>query len=271
MSDERGGVRCAGLAADFLRHLAEAVVACLVLVFALFAPRPATAGPPFRTDDPVPVEVGHWEIFGFSTGTRVRGNAAGTLAGIDANYGAAPNVQLHATVPVNFDASSGRGTRIGYGDTELGVKYRFFEGSTDGWLPQAAIYPTIDFPTGNAATNLGVGHVRAFLPLWLQKSVGDWTTFAGGSYFLNRGSGDRDFWYFGWAVERKVSKNLTLGGELFHQTADRLDGKDQTGFNFGAVYDLSENYHLMFSAGQGVQSRTTANEFSYYAALQLTF
>lgn len=252
------------------RRLARIAAASLLLI-SLGAPPPAAAGPPFRTDDPEPVELGHWEIFGFSTGTHVRDGSAGTLAGIDANYGAAPNLQLHAALPLNFDASGGQGVRIGYGDTEFGVKYRFYEGSKDGWLPEAAIYPTVDFPTGNAARNLGAGHVRVLLPIWLQKNLGDWTPFAGAGYFINQGSGSRNFWYFGWAVERKLTDKLTVGGELFRQTADTIDGKDQTGFTLGAIYDLSEHYHLMFSAGTGLQNRTATNEFSYYAALQLTF
>ncbi len=39
----------------------------------LMLSRPALAGPPFVTDDPEPVELGHWEVYGFSAGTQVQG------------------------------------------------------------------------------------------------------------------------------------------------------------------------------------------------------
>jgi hypothetical protein len=64
---------------------------------------------------------------------------------------------------------------------------------------------------------------------------------------------------------------LSVGAELFHQTANTVGSKDQTGFNLGLTYDLSEHYHLLISAGSGLQSRATTNALSYYTALQLTF
>lgn len=244
------------------------VVAVLGLLLWASAVR---AGPPFRTDDPVPVEPGHWEIFMFSTATHAAGDTAGILSGIDANYGAVPGLQLHATFPAAFDKPDGGNMTVGYGDTEFGFKYRFLEEDEVGWHPQAAIYPAIDLPTGSASRNLGTGHTHAFLPIWVQKSIGDWTTFAGAGYWINPGAGNRNYWYFGWAVQRSISDDLSLGGELFHQTATTVGGKDQTGFDLGLTYDLSEHYHLLLSVGPGIQDRSTTNAFSYYAALQCTF
>jgi len=88
---------------------------------------------------------------------------------------------------------------------------------------------------------------------------------------VNPGVGNRNYWYFGWALQRQLARNVAVGAELFHQTASTVGGKDQTGFDLGVTYDLSEHYHLLFSAGQGLQNRTTTNAFSYYAALQITF
>jgi hypothetical protein len=36
-----------------------------------------------------------------------------------------------------------------------------------------------------------------------------------------------------WLLQKKVTEKLTLGGEIFHQTAATVDGVDSTGFNFG--------------------------------------
>ena len=231
----------------------------------------AAAGPPFRTDDPEPVEPGHWEIYEFSTATHIAGDTAGTLSGIDANYGAAPELQLHATLPVAFDDPAKGTLTISYGDTELGFKYRFVREDDAGWRPQLAIYPVVDFPTGNAARNLGTGHTHAGLPVWVQKRLGDWTTFAGIEYWINPGVGNRDYWYLGWAVQRQLTENLSVGAELFGQTPNADGVKAQTGFDLGVTYDFGEHYHLLLSAGQGIQNRSTTNAFSYYAALQFTF
>ena len=237
----------------------------------LLCPDTALAGPPFRTDDPVPVELGRWEIFAFSTATRTAGDIAGVVSGVDANYGAAPDLQLHATFPAVFDKPDGRNMAIGYGDTEFGFKYRLLEEDHAGWRPQAAIYPAIDLPTGNASRNFGTGHTHVFLPVWMQKSIGDWTTFGGVGYWINPGPGNRNYWYFGWAAQRPITDNLSLGGELFHQTATTVTGKDQTGFNLGLAYDRTAHYHLLVSVGTGLQNRSISNALSYYAALQCTF
>lgn len=56
------------------------------------SPSLCLAGPPFFTDDPVPVDLGHWEINNYSLGTFAKGAFAGVLPGMDANYGATQNV-----------------------------------------------------------------------------------------------------------------------------------------------------------------------------------
>jgi hypothetical protein len=231
----------------------------------------AYAGPPFRTDDPEPVEYQHWEFYTFTTGTHIKGDTAGILPGVEINHGIVPNVQLHLIAPIAFDQPQGSGIKFGYGDTELGVKYRFIQEDEKGWRPMVGVFPQLEVPTGNAARGLGTGHTHAFLPLWLQKSFGDWTTYGGGGYWINPGLGNKNYWFAGWLLQRKVTEQLTLGGELFHQTTSVLGGADQTGFNLGGYYDVTENHHILFSAGRGVQNSGTTNEFSFYVGYQLTF
>jgi hypothetical protein len=231
----------------------------------------AIAGPPFRTDDPEPVDYQHWEFYLFSTGTHVRGDTTATLPGVEINYGVLPDLQLHVIAPVAFDNASGNGAQYGYGDTELGVKCRFIQEDENGWRPMVGVFPLLELPTGNANRGLGTGSVHAYLPVWLQKSFGDWTTYGGGGYWINPGVGNKNYAFAGWLLQRKITDNLAFGGEIFHQTADVIGGKDQTGFNLGGIYDITENHHILFSAGRGIQNAPTTNGFSYYVAYQLTF
>jgi hypothetical protein len=114
--------------------------------------------------------------------------------------------------------------------------------------------------------------MRAYLPIWAQKSFGDWTTYGGGGYWINHGGGtiDKDYWFFGWLLQKKVTDRLTIGGELFHQTAATMLGRDSTGFNIGAVYDFDDYNHLLLSAGRGLQNLPNTNLFSWYIAYQIT-
>jgi hypothetical protein len=237
---------------------------------ALFA-EPVWAGPPFRTDDPDPIEYQHWEIYSFATGTHKAGNSSGMLPGVEINYGAAPDLQLHVASSLAYDRASGSNTKFGIGDIELGAKYRFIQEDTDGWRPQIGIAPQLELPTGDESRGLGTGHTHAFLPVWLQKSFGDWTTYGGGGYWINPGSGNKDYLFAGGLLQRQVTEKLALGAEVFHQTADTDGGRDSSGFNIGGVYDLTGDDHLLLSLGRGIQNASATNRFSYYLAYQRTF
>ncbi len=250
-----------------------------VYVAANLMPTMARAGPPFRTDDPEPVDYQHIEMFGYSNGAHVGAETSGGALAVDFNYGAAPNLHLHIGPATAFDATLGGPPRFGFGDTEMGAKYRFIEEDKDGARPEAAFYPLIELPTGNQQRGLGAGFFRAFLPLWIGKNFGDWFTYGGGGYWLNQNArfGDRNYWYAGWTLQKKVTANLTLGGEIFYQTAGsvalptNLPSPDNLGFNLGGIYDLDEHNHLLFSAGRGLLHAPQTNLFSWYAAWQITY
>ena len=242
-----------------------------VLLAAEAALRTAFAGPPFRTDDPEPVEARHWEINLFSIGTFNQVVHTGALPGIDANYGLAPELQVHSTAFLGYNTNAGEPTSIGIGDLELGAKYRFLDPGEGGWWPQLGIYPLVEVPTGNAKLGLGTGHTQLFVPIWLQKDIGPWTIYGGGGYFLNPGAGNRNYWFSGIVVERKIDDRLTIGVELFRQTSNQRGTPNSAGYNIGGSYSLSERLRLLMAVGGGLQNSATTNQFSYYAGLQVTF
>jgi hypothetical protein len=221
----------------------------------------AIAGPPFRTDDPEPVEHQHWEVYGFSQATHIRGDSSGTLPGLEVNYGVAPNLQLHLIAPIAFDRPTGGSWQSGYGDTELGLKYRFVQEDETSWRPMIGVFPLLEVPTGDAPRGLGAGHAREFLPLWVQKSFGDWSTYGGGGYWINPGAGNKNFWFMGWQIQRKITEQLALGGEIFHQTATAAGGRDSTGFNIGGIFDVTDNHHLLSRPVAASGTRPTPTSF----------
>jgi hypothetical protein len=187
------------------------------------------------------------------------------------NYGALPNLQLHAIVPQGYTAPSGGRTGFALGDIELGAKYRFITPGDDDWFPQVAVFPLVEVPAGNRKLGFSTGHAQIFLPVWLQKDLDPWTIYGGGGYWINPGVGNRNFGLFGAALTRKVTGELNVGIEVFLQTSPATGVKDSTGFNVGAGYDFSDNWHLLSSAGTGLQTRSTTDQFSYHVGLPLTF
>jgi hypothetical protein len=225
----------------------------------------ARAGPPFITDDPEPVEFRHWEIYLASQLTHDSGGWSGTSPHLELNYGAIPNLQLHLIAPVAFNAPSQGSRHFGYGDTELGIKYRFLQETAR--LPQVGVFPLVELPTGDLARGLGSGHTQVFLPLWLQKSFGPWTSYGGGGYWINPGVENRNWWFLGWLIQCQLSSRLTLGAEIFHETEKEEGGKSDTRFNVGTLFDFSPTYHLLLSAGRTIQG---PSGFQAYIAFQIT-
>src|SRR5947208_393084 len=116
--------------------------------------------------------------------------------------------------PVAFDNPSGGATQFGYGDTQFSFKYRFIQEDKEGLRPQVAVFPLVQLPTGDQSRGLGTGHVLVFLPIWAQKRFGDWTTYGGGGYWINQGGvGDKNYWFFGGLLQRRVTDQLSIAGE----------------------------------------------------------
>jgi hypothetical protein len=236
---------------------------CIALCVLLTAP--AVAGPPYATDDPQPTDYKHFEIYLFGSGTGTRDETSGA-AGIDFNYGAAPDLQLTAVVPFSYVREEG-GTASGLGNIELAVKYKILHQNDFGL--DVAVFPRLFLPSGSG--EVGERHASLLLPIWLGRNWGDWSTFGGGGYVINNGGDSQNYCLFGWALTRQVLPNLNLGMEVTHQTADTRGGRATTGIGGGVIYDLDEHYHLMGSIGPGLQNPDRTNRYSWYAALLFTF
>ncbi len=236
----------------------------MLLVLAL--PANIFAGPPYITDDPEPVEYQHWEVYFASIFTRQPDAWTTTAPHLEVNYGVAPDVQLHTILPMTLYAPAQGASSYGYGDTELGVKYRFVHESD--WLPQIGTFPLLEAPTGSHSRNLGSGHLQTLLPIWAQKSAGPWTAYGGGGYWINPGTNNRNWWFTGLVIQCEVLPGLTPGIEVFHGTSQAVGEPRETGLNFGLIWDLSETQHIIFSAGPAIEG---SNQLQGYFAYQLTF
>lgn len=207
------------------------------------------AGPPFKTDDPQPVDYRHWEFYAASIQEFGRFGTDATAPHIEVNYGVVPDVQLHVVVPFAYVHSS-EGNAYGFSDLEVGVKYRFINESESS--PQVGVFPLVEFPTGDNSRQLGSGHTQVFLPLWVQKSWGNLTTYGGVGYWINPGSGQRNWIFAGWQVQYDFSEVVTLGAEVYYQGANAEDAEATGGMSFGGFVNLSEHSHILFSVGRTV-------------------
>jgi hypothetical protein len=244
-----------------LRHTVAASAASFFLIASA-----ANAGPPYLSDDPEPTDYQHYEIYSFANGD-VGDNGIGGEAGIDFNYGATPDLQLTAVLPLGYARPNDAPASIDLGNIELAAKFRFLH--HDDFGVDVAVFPRLFLPAGSAA--VGERHASFLLPIWLEKDWGKLATFGGGGCVLNRGGDSQDFCLAGWAVTYQPLPTLQLGAELFHQTADTKDGRAVTTLGVGARYDLSDNYHLLGYIGPTLQNAAETDRYTWYASVLFTF
>lgn len=234
------------------------------MVLTLLYVEEALAGPPFKTDDPEPVDFRHWEFYVASMQNIQTGETDATSPHFEINYGVVPDVQLHLLAPFGY-VHTAEGTHYGYSDTELGIKYRFVEESETA--PQIGVFPLIELPTGNQSEQLESGKVQVYVPMWVQKSWGKLTTYGGGGVWYNPGIGEKNWTFAGWEAQYDFSEIVTLGGELYYQTASTFGTQSNGGFNIGGFINPNEHDHILFSLGRTVSGATT---ITGYIGFQLT-
>lgn len=235
----------------------------LVMV-ALVGAAPAVAGPPYLTDDPLPTDLGHWEIYLFSSGEGF-GSALDDETGVDLNYGPVENVQLTATLPMAISRDPSNGWRSGTGHVELAVKYRFVEDEARGF--SAAIFPRLILPTSTIESR---ERVQLLLPVWVGKDFkGGTSLFGGGAYQVNPGPGNRNFWQAAIALTKDVTEQLNVGAELSRQGPDTIEATAQTRAGAGAILHLSAHEAMLFSGGPTWADHRTG--YHFYGALGLFF
>ncbi len=225
-----------------------------LFILLIAAPALWSQGPPFQTDDPVPVDFHHYEfyIFGSMDGTPVEIDAAAPA--FEFNWGGVPRVQLHAILPWGVVAPlnnpvylpSGTGsTQFGLTDMELGAKIAYIKESKH--VPQIGSFTMVELPTGNYDKGLGVGKVWYKLPLWMQKNIGHWTLDGGAGYQVVPQTGFRDFPYGGFLLKYGFGERLELGGEAF---AHAREGAAPAQTQASTMIDLGGYYHFKHHPGE---------------------
>jgi len=220
----------------------------------------ALAGPPFATDDPEPTGYRQWEIYLAGLYSNDGATVSGTLPQLEINYGPLPNVQIAGSFNCGLTGVPEHATHVGWGDNEFGLKLRFVQENST--RPQVAFYPSVTLAGNNQASH--DAYVRTFLPVWLQKTWGQWTVYGGTGRWINPGAGNLNWWFSGLTVEREVSDRLVVGGEIFHGTPDTVGASSTTGFNIGMIAAARGPHRILFSIGRALHGTNSLSAYGAY-------
>jgi hypothetical protein len=237
-----------------------------LLMLAAPALRPQ-AGPPFQTDDPTPLDLGHYEAYIFGTVDGTPAEIDSTGPAFEFNWGAIPNIQLHAILPFGAAlpennpvyAPAGTGSSaFGLTDMELGVKYGFIKQTRH--CPQIGSFTMFELPTGSSTKGLGVGRVWYKLPLWVEKEFGAWSLVGGLGYAVVPQTQYRNYFYGGYLVKREMSKRLELSAEVFSHAREGFataQTQASTLIDAGGYYHFkSPGLQLLFAYGHSIAGQT---------------
>ena len=188
---------------------------------------------------------------------------------LDINYGVGERIQLKFEVPWVFLHKEGESTKNGPGNSEIGVKWRFFDQETHG--VDMSVYPQFlfNYPDSSADRGLVDDGTELFLPMELQRSFGPFSVNPEFGFLL-REEGQEE-WAYGLALGYQLIESLELLGEI-HGGADDELRKHQLVFNLGLRWEFGKHVGLLAAAGRGLRgSSADEPEFLSTLGLQVVF
>jgi hypothetical protein len=215
--------------------------------------------PPLDVDDPGTPGCNGWEINIVTSGEFGRATEWETPL-FDINYGIGDNIQLKFEIPYQISRLDGMSTS-GFGRTELGIKYRFYDDESRG--RSIAIYPQLEFATPGMASSDGDGGVGTLtkLPVLFstklgQTAKGDVMLTANAAYNISTELG----------TEHYASASVGVGFPLLSKVAMMIEASTEQAFSKNAEH-VREGF---FKANLGLFGPIT-DHLLWFGAIGQTF
>ena len=239
-----------------LRILSLLPLACLLFHFGA-----AHAQLPFYTDDTGVTDPGKWHFEFFNEYDALQlqlPNVRQNTANFKLNYGLPHHLEVDFDVPyLSIARTSGNQPSHGWGDTNMGIKWTFYEERKDSRLPALGASFYTEFPTGDASQQLGSGLTDYWLNFISQKSFAEKTRLTSNLGILFAGNTSTgvvgiestrgQVYVGGLSLLHDFNKRLTLGAELYGGYAKNGNlGKSQLQAMGGGQYTLHDGVQLCF-------------------------
>ena len=161
---------------------------------------------PLVSDDPEVQGAGHWQL---ELGMIQQPAGSPRTWGTTLTYGLTDQTDLYVNAP--YTNANGSDSGSGWGDTELGLKWRFIQ-----YGPvSVALKPRLMLPTGDPQRGLGTGRAGAGATLVAQWEAGQLTLLGNaGLLYQPNGQGQRQsLWQISTAALYHVTDKLQLAGD----------------------------------------------------------
>jgi hypothetical protein len=227
----------------------------------------AQGGPPFYTNDPGTPGNLNWEInigympFFYSNQT------ISHTPDLDINFGVGDRIQLTYENAWLRVQNPGESTKFGLGQSNPGVKWRFYDAGEDGL--SISIFPQLFLNNPNNAVQRGITPPSDtfLLPAEFSKKFGPVDVdYELGYQFVHKGP---DGWLTGLVVGHEFSPKLELDVELYAQGTFHPSDSQPT-IGLGGRYKIHSPVILLFMAGRSLEpSAPNQAYFVGYFGVQL--
>jgi hypothetical protein len=254
-------------AADAARRDIRLLTLVSVLFFLFTAANAfAQGGPPYYTNDPGTPGHLNWEINVGYTPFLYSDQSVSHTPDLDINFGVGERIQLtyeNAWLRVH---NPSRSTQYGLGQSNPGVKWRFYDAGESGL--SISIFPQLFLNNPNDAVRRGITPAsEAFLlPAEFSRKFGPVDVdYEIGYQFVHNG---RDGWLTGLVIGHEFSSKLEGDMEFYNQGPFRLS-ENQPTIDFGARYKVRPQMILLLMAGRSLEpARSNQSYFLGYFGMQ---
>jgi hypothetical protein len=256
--------------------VSSASVSFVVLFFFLFlwsaTPALAQGGPPYYTNDPGTPGPFNWEINLGYMPFFYSGQSVSHTPDVDINFGIGDRIQLtyeNAWLRVQNPSTApqfGR-TQFGLGQSNPGVKWRFYDGGEDGL--SVSVFPQFFLNNPNDAVRRGITPASQsfLLPFEFSKKFGPVDVdYEIGYQIVHKGPN-------GWLTGLVVGHDFTpkLEGDIeFYNQGTFHPSFNQPTIDFGARYKIHSPIIFLMMAGRSLEAtRSNQAYFLGYFGIQI--
>jgi hypothetical protein len=223
------------------------------LALFLFAPTLAfpQGGPPYYTNDPGTPGNLNWEINLGYMPFFYSGQSVSHTPDVDINFGVGDRIQLTYENAWLRAQNPGSATKFGLGQSNPGVKWRFYDAGEDGLA--ISVFPQLFLNNPDNAVRRGITEPNDsfLLPVEFSKKFGPVDVdYEFGYQFVHKGP---DGWLTGLVVGHEFTHKFELDLELYNQGTFHPASNEPT-IDIGGRYKLHSPVILLFMAGRSLEA-----------------
>jgi hypothetical protein len=221
------------------------------------------------TDDPGTPGDKRWEINLAWTEQRGPGSTLAGIPLVDANYGVGDRIQLNYMASWNILREAGGQSESGPSDSQVAVKWRFYDAGESGL--QISTYPRVTFLDPDSDSDrrgTADPNTTILVPFEARRDCGIVSINAEVGNAFSNAARDRA-WIAGLCVGREISKGWEVDVEVYDTSSERLE-RSEVLVNAGTRYDFCEHATLLLAVGRDTHNSLSPRvSLLTYAGIQI--